>query len=162
VVPHAGHLTLALADPGVLGLADRTHAPRAVARSPPGVGRHRDPLAAHLERAGPAAGLREAHRVEQHAAVLADVLARLLERGDRAAPGEVAGDPVRMGLEDEAHALERLHHLDAERPDARVHAVAYLARRAHHAVAPSPAHACERVLDAQVRVLAESHHHEQL
>ena len=105
VVPHAGHLALALADARVLGLADRPHAPRAVARAPPAVGRDRDALAAHLERAAPAARLREAHRVEQHAAVLADVLARLLERGDRAVPGEVAGDPVLgFGSSDEAHA----------------------------------------------------------
>ena len=154
VVPHPGHLTLALADAGVLGLADRTHAPGAVARAPPAVGGHRDLLAADLERAAPAAGLREAHRVEEHAAVLADVLARLLERGDRAVPGEVAGDPVRVRLEHEADPLERLHHLDAERPGARIHAVAELARRAHDAVAPAARDARKRVLHGEVRVLA--------
>src|SRR5262249_49004503 len=149
---HSRHLTLALADPRMLGLADRAHAPRAVARAPPAVRCHRYPPAAHLERSAPAPRLREAHRVEQHAAVFADVLARLLERGDRAVRGEAAGDPVWVRFEHEAHALERLHHPDAERPDARVHAVAELARRAHHAVAPAARDARERVLHGEVRV----------
>src|SRR5947207_2719618 len=61
--------------------------------SPP-VGRDVEVLVADLERSRPEPGLREAHRVEQHPAVLADVLARLEERLDRAFPRQVAGDAV--------------------------------------------------------------------
>ena len=112
--------------------------------------------------AAPAARLREAQRVEQHAAVLADVLARLLERRDRALPGQVAGEPVLVRLEHEAQLPERLRA--PRRGTARRSCPC--GRRARATRAPrggaAAPHARERVLHAEVRVLAQPHHHEQL
>ena len=75
-------------------LRRRAHAPRAVARSLPAVGRDVDRLALDLERAFPEAGLREAVAVEHHAPVRAHEVLRLLERGDRAGPREVERERV--------------------------------------------------------------------
>src|SRR5262245_47196234 len=119
----------------MLGLADRANPPRAVARAPPSVGSHAEGLVADGERAGPPTRLGEAHRVEEDAAVLPDVLTRLEEGGDRARPREVARDAVLARLEHEAEPLEALDHLDPERSDRGVHAVAQLTRRAHDVVA---------------------------
>ena len=88
------------ADARRLGLADRPHAPRAVARSLPPVGRDVDRLAVDLDRALPEAGLREAVAVEHHAAVGAHEVLRLLERGDRARPREVERERVLRRLAD--------------------------------------------------------------
>src|SRR5262249_26967383 len=162
VVPHSSQLPLALADAGMLGLADGTHAPRAVAGAPPPVGRDIEVLVADFERPRPEAGLGEAHRVEQHPPVLPDVLARLEERRDRALPRQVAGDAVLGGLQDHAHLLQAFDDLDVERPDARVHAVVELARGPHDPMLVAPADARERVLHAEVRGLPDTHDQHQL
>ena len=83
-------------------------------------------LAADLERPRPEPRLREAHRVEQHPPVLADVLARLEERLDGALPREVACDAVLRRFEYEAHLPQPLDDLDPERAHARVHTVSEL------------------------------------
>ena len=129
-------------------------------------------LARDLERPRPAARLREPHRVEQDAPVLAHVLPRLLEDGHRALPGEIArdgevtrvgvGPRVRCRVADDAHLVERLEHLDPDGTDRRVHPVLEHLRRAHDVLHVASAHAHERVGDAEVRVLPEPHHHEQL
>ena len=49
-------------------------------------------------------------------------------------------------LEQEAQLAQRLDHLDPERADARVHAVAEFARGAHDDVAIPAAHHRKRVL----------------
>ena len=121
-----------------------------------------DVLSRHLDLAGPAAGLGEAHGVEQYAAVAPHVLARLLEGRDRALPHEIEGEVVVVGLEHEAQARERLEHLHAEGADGVVHAVAELSRCPHHVVPAPAADDREGVLHREVRVLAHPHHQEQL
>ena len=153
VVPHADHLALG-ADAGRLLLADRAHAPAAVAGAPPLVGRDLEGLVTGGDGAGPLTGLGQAHRVEQHPTVLADVLTGLLERGDRADPGQVGRHSVLVRLDDEAQLLERTDDLDADRTDRHVHAIAELPRRAHHAVGVAVHDDHEGVRDGQVRVLA--------
>ena len=146
-----------------LGLADGAHAPRAVARAPEAVGRDRELLARDLERARPEAGLRQARGVERDAAELADEVARLEVRRDVAVPDQIERESPLVRLADHAQLAQALDHLDAQRADARVHAVvAELARRAHHALYTVAQHHRERVGRAQVRVLAEAHDQEQL
>jgi len=162
VVPHAGERQLALTDPRVLGLPHRAHAPRAVARPPPAVGRDGEGLAPDAKAPRPAAGLREARGVEERATVAADEVARLPPGGDRALPDEVEGDPVLGLVEGEAQPAQRLQHLDLERSHARVAPVAEGARGAHHEVPRAAARDGEGVLHAEVRVLAHAHHDEEL
>src|SRR5262245_10355986 len=146
----------------MLGLADGAHAPGAVARAPPAVRRDLEALVADAEPPRPAAGLREARGVEEHASVAADEVARLLVRRDRALPDEVEGDPVLGLVEREAQAPQRLEHLDPERTHAGVAPVAERARGADDEMPRAAARDGERVLDAEVRVLAHAHHEEEL
>ena len=162
VVPHAAHAVGALMDAGGLVLAHRADAPGAVAAAFPAVGRDSNALAVDLEPAGPAAGLGEAHRIKEHPALAAHVLARLEESGNGAFPGDVHGDAPLVGLEHKTHPLQALEHLDADGPHGGVGAVAELARCAHHAVGVALAQRDEGVLHGKRRVLAQAHHHEQL
>ena len=149
--------------PGGLGLAHRSHPPRAVAGALPSVGRDLDDLVVEADLAGPAAGLGEAHGVEQHPTVLADVVAGLLEGGDGPVPAQVVGDAPLVGLEHHPHRLQRLDHLDPERPHRGVDPVDQLARRAHHPVLGAPAHQGEGIADtARFGYWPEAHDQEQL
>ena len=162
VVPHARHRGRAGVDAGRLGLAHRANAPGAVTRSPPALGRDREALAGHRERAAPAAGLREARGVEEHAPVTADEVTRLGPGRDRARPAEVERDAVLRRLQHEAQAPQGLEHFDAKWPDAVLAAVGELARGAHHAMERTAPHHREGVLRPEVRVLPHAHHQEQL
>ena len=69
--------------------------------------------------------------------------------------------PHSFGSTTTRRRLEALDHLDADRPDRGVGAVDELLRRPHHAVLVAPPDGDERVLRAEVRVLAEPDHAEQ-
>ncbi len=158
---------LAGVDAGVLGLADRPHAPGAVAGAPPRVGRDGEVLAGDRHRPLPLAELGEALGVEGDAAVAAHEVRVLEERRVRAGPGDVDGDAVRL-LDHEAQSPQGFHDLDADRADRRVEAVAAeLAGRADDpvevgAVGRQPADAEEGVLHVEVRVLAQPEDAEQV
>ena len=76
--------------------------------------------------------------------------------GPNALPGEVQATRVLGRLGDEAQLLQRLDHLDAERPDRDVGAVGQRLRRAHDVLLVAEPYGDEGVGRAEVRVLAEA------
>ena len=83
----------------MFGLADRSDPPGSITATPPTIRADREGFIANLQGVGPAAGLGEAQGIEEHTAVFADVLARLLEGGDGTLPGEVHRDAMRVLVE---------------------------------------------------------------
>ena len=68
-----------------------------------------------------------------------------------------------VGSRDHPHAVQRLDHLDAERTDGRVHAVAELLRRAEHPLLRRSEHThANASWVGEVRVLTHADDHEQL
>ena len=155
VVPEPLHLPGG-PDAGRLLLTHRSHAPAAVADPPPGVRGDIEGASARLDRARPASGLGQAHRVEVHPTVAPQVLAGLLERRDRPVPREVEAHTELVLVEDDAQLVKGTNHLDAERTDAGVHPVPQLTRGPNHPVIAARHHDRERVLHRQVRVLAQT------
>jgi len=69
---------------------------------------------------------------------------------------------VLRGLERDPQTVQRLQHLHPEWSDARVAAIAELARRAHHHVAYAAADDGERILRPEIGVLPEPDHEKEL
>jgi hypothetical protein len=101
------------------------------------------------------------HRSGVTTTVAADEVRLLLQRRHRPLPHEVGRDAVLVLVDHDPQAAQRLEHLDAERADREVHAVAELLRRPQHPVVVAALHARERVLDGEIRVLPHAEHHEQ-
>ena len=96
-------------------------------RSPrplPAVGGDVEAAARRGDRARPRADLRVPGDVLDDAPVAADEGAGLLERGHRAGEREVGAHAPLVLLAPDAQLQEAFEHLDRERPDRRVHAVA--------------------------------------
>ncbi len=160
VVPEPLHLSLG-PDPRRFGLADRTHPPAAVPRTPPVIRRHLEALVVELDPSVPASGLGEPHRVEHRTTVHPLELAGLLVGRDRTGPVEIERQPVPgflrcAGRACDAQLLQRPDHLDRQRADRGVHPIPELAGRSHDAVGVPPYQAGERILDRQVRILPET------
>ena len=103
----------------------------------------------------PAAALREALRVEDDRAPVAEVLARLLECGVAARPGDVHRDIGVVRLDDDTKRVERFDDLDAQGTDGDVHPVVERLGCAHDALHAVAGDGEEGIGRPEVEVLAE-------
>jgi hypothetical protein len=161
VQPPEPALGLLVPPAGRVRRRQRADAPRAVPGAEPRVGR--DGLVDPVEgdRALPRADLGEAGRLQDHPRPLADDVGLLLQRRERALPGDVDGQAVLGRLGDDAHLLQRLDDLDPVAADPQplvAQGVGEADRR--HPVAPL--HRAVAVDHAGVRVDAHAGDEERL
>ena len=150
-------------DARVLGLADRPDAPGSVAGAPPPVRGEGDLAVADLQGARPAAHLGEAGGVERHPGELPVEVAGLEVGLAEPVVDGVEFDTPFVGLEDHPDLLEPLQDLDPDRPHRGVHPVgAQDLGGPHHPVVVTQLDRHEGVGHAQVRVLPDADHAEQL
>src|SRR3989442_1117183 len=135
----------------------RADPPRAGAGARPAVVAHGDLVVADAHHAFPGAHLYKTARVQHDQISGAVHVPRFLDRREGAFVGEVEAQAVLRGVADRADSPQRLEHLEADRPNALLHAIRAERVRGPHA--PLPRTASQRrvgVHDTEVRIHAEA------